>query len=407
MVFDFLKELMSFWGRQKRNWKVVVTRQVFNRFFNQTTMQFSSIYIRALGASPIELGSVNSASGLVGALISIPVGLLQDRYSLRKVFLLGVAFSTFVPIIYALSNHWSMILPAIVLSTVGMRLGSCVVLCDLSLKSEDRATGKALCEGMGSAPALVAPVIAAYMITFFGGISVEGIRPLYWTQFTAQVTLLLFVFTQLGEIARAKNDKEITGFLEDFRDIFKHGKALKRFILFSTVESFTMSMVGPFRVPFANEIKEVGQYILGLMATAPLLVEVLFSTPLGRLSDKIGRKKVFYILIPIICFSNLLFVAAPIPELLILSSLLLGFNTILTTVAQGAMTPELVSSEYLGRWRGLLGLFAGLVSIPAPIIGGFIWEHFAPSYIFIIPVFMELLLRIPIIATIPETLKRG
>ncbi|MCD6262921.1 hypothetical protein J7L60_00700 [Candidatus Bathyarchaeota archaeon] len=87
MVFRFLRDLASFWRRQRKNWRIVVTRQVFNRFFNQITMQFSNIYIRALGASPTELGSVNSASSLIGTLISIPVGWLQDRYSLRKIFL--------------------------------------------------------------------------------------------------------------------------------------------------------------------------------------------------------------------------------------------------------------------------------------------------------------------------------
>jgi hypothetical protein len=299
-----------------------------------------------------------------------------------------------------------MIIPAIVLATIGMRLGTCVVICDLSLKSEDRATGKALCEGMGSAPALIAPIFAAYLITLFGGISVEAIRPLYWIQFTTQVVLLLFVATQLGKIDRVKNGEERKSFLEGFRDIFKHGRALKGFILFSMLRGFTMSMMGPFRAPFAYEVKEAGQFILGLMVSAPLLVEVLFSTPLGRLSDKIGRKKLFYLLTPILCLSNLLFVTAPTPELLILSSLLLGFDPILSTVAQGARTPELVHSDYLGRWRGLLGLFGGLVSIPAPILGGIIWEFLGPSYIFIISVLVELL-SIPIIATFPETLKRS
>ncbi len=406
MVFRFLRDLASFWRRQRKNWRIVVTRQLFNRFFNQITMQFSNIYIRALGASPTELGSVNSASSLIGTLISIPVGWLQDRYSLRKIFLLGVGVSTFVPLIYAVSNHWLMIVPAMILAAIGMRLGSCVVICDISLKSEDRATGKALCEGMGSAPALLAPLLAAYLITVFGGISVEGIRPLYWIQFVARAVLFLFVALQLGEIARAKGMRR-GGLLGGLGDVFREGKALKRFILFSVVRSFTISMMMPFRAPFAHEVKKAEQFVLGWMGTASLLVEVSFSTPLGRLSDRIGRRKVFYLLTPILCLSNLLFIVAPSPELLVLSSLLFGFDPIIVTVVQGAMTPELIPSEYIGRWRGILGFFRGLVSIPAPIIGGIIWERLGPHYVFLIPILVELLVRIPIMVTLPETLKRG
>jgi len=43
MVFKFLRDLASFWRRQRKNWRIVVTRQLFNRFFNQITMQFSNI----------------------------------------------------------------------------------------------------------------------------------------------------------------------------------------------------------------------------------------------------------------------------------------------------------------------------------------------------------------------------
>lgn len=74
MAVGFLKELRDIWRRQHLNWRTVVTRQVFNRFFNQMTVQYSNIFIRGLGASAMELGAVNSASGLGSTLISLPLG---------------------------------------------------------------------------------------------------------------------------------------------------------------------------------------------------------------------------------------------------------------------------------------------------------------------------------------------
>jgi len=70
------------------------------------------------------------------------------------------------------------------------------------------------------------------------------------------------------------------------------------------------------------------------------------------------------------------------------------------------MTLELVPVEQMGRWSGLLGLFGGLITIPAPLIGGFIWRGIGPAYIFLIPVVVDLLLRIPLLTTMPETLHR-
>ena len=71
----------------------------------------------------------------------------------------------------------------------------------------------------------------------------------------------------------------------------------------------------------------------------------------------------------------------------------------------GAMSLELVPVEQIGRWSGLLGLLRGVVAIPAPILGGLIWDSLGPAYVFIIPLAVDLLFKIPLLATIPETLR--
>ena len=73
-------------------------------------------------------------------------------------------------------------------------------------------------------------------------------------------------------------------------------------------------MSSPFRAPFAHEMKGAEQFILGGMATASLAIQVLLATPLGGLADRIGRKKVFYLLIPLSCAANLLLVYSPTPS---------------------------------------------------------------------------------------------
>jgi len=167
---------------------------------------------------------------------------------------------------------------------------------------------------------------------------------------------------------------------------------------------FIVSLTSPFRAPFAHEIKGADQYIIGGMASASLVAQILFATPLGRLADRIGRKKVFYAIAPLYCASNLLLVFAPNSELLILSGILLGFQNIVSISVLASMRAELVPVDCLGRWRGVLSLFGGIASITASIMGGFIWETFGPAYIFLLPVVIDLLVRIPTITSMPETL---
>ncbi len=396
-----VQRLVSFWKRQRKSWRVVVTRAIFNRFFIRLTMDYASIYVRELGATPLQLGALNSVTHIANTIISSPLGWIQDRYSLKKFFTISIVLFTFVPLIYALAQNWMWIIPAMFLTLFSW---PCATICDVSLEKRDRATGKALCEVVGSVPSFFAPTIAAFLISFFGGINIRGIRPLFWIQFAGQCFVFLFVFTQMTEVDRPEMFKGKSSFIGDFREVFQRGIALKRWIIFSTLSMFIMSMTSPFRAPFAYEIKGADQFIMGGMASASLVVQVFFAAPLGRLADKIGRKKVFYALAPLYWASNLLLVFAPTQKLLIVSGALLGFQNITSIAVLASIRAELVPVDCLGRWRGILSLFGGLASITASIIGGFIWETYGPAYIFLIPIAIDLFARIPLITSIPETL---
>jgi len=387
---EFVGELKEVWQRQKKNWRTVVTRNIFNRFFNEITLQYANIYITLLGATPIQLGAVNSALGFAQAFISPPLGIIRDRYNIRKIFLAGVAL-----LVIAL---------AILISGLGMMIGSCVIICDLSLPPQDRATGKALCESIGALPTILAPTAAALILTYLGGITIRGIRGLYWIQFVARIILFFYVYRNLTDIEREPRVTENGNIVADFREVFARGTAIKRWLLFMTLNMFTMSMLTTFRYNYAFEVKGATQFILGGFATAMLVTETLFSTVIGRFADKIGRKKAFYILTPFFSLANLVLIYAPNPYWLLVAGFLMGFRMI-AGFSYGSMTPELVPSDCIGRWRGLVGLVTGLASIVGPIVGGWIWESFGPEWIFITIIVIDVMIRLPLLYSVPETLK--
>lgn len=127
--------------------------------------------------------------------------------------------------------------------------------------------------------------------------------------------------------------------------------------------------------------------------------------PLGRLADRVGRKRVIYLATPLWYASNLMLAFATGPAMLILYAILQAFYAISTGI-MAAMMMELVPVEQQGRWHGLTGLFNGLLTIPAPIIGGLVWRELGPIYVFLIPIAIDLLVRVPLFATLPETLRQ-
>ncbi|KON30628.1 hypothetical protein AC482_03440 [miscellaneous Crenarchaeota group-15 archaeon DG-45] len=392
---------LSVWRRQTRNWKIVSLRSMFNRFFENLTLAYESIYISGLGASPFQLGLVSSISHVAGTVISPPFGWLQDRYSLRKIFLVGVALSLATRYMFASAGDWVMIIPAMFLTTLAMNVGNCLTICDVSLKDEDRSTCKGICDGLFFIPALLSPTAAALVITHFGGVNVEGIRPLYWIQLAAGALLLLFLAAKLTEIERPRMGRS-SGIVGDYGDVFRRGTYLKRWIVFSAVSTFSVSLTTPFTPLFAHEMKGADQFVLGGMITAGQLIQVLFSMAAGGMADRVGRKRIIYALEPLYWASILILVLAPSPLFLILSSALGGFRMIADFVAVTPLMVNRVPIDCIGRWRGILGMFNGVVSIAAPVVGGYVWASVGPSYLFLIPLAISILVKIPILTTVPE-----
>jgi hypothetical protein len=70
------------------------------------------------------------------------------------------------------------------------------------------------------------------------------------------------------------------------------------------------------------------------------------------------------------------------------------------------MERELVHPEHMGKWIGINRFFRMIVGALLALSAGMIWDKIGPQYIFITFVGIELLLRVPLLITIPETLHR-
>ena len=393
--------------RQEWNFKVVMTRRALSAFLQQLVQQYGSIYIVALGAGPVGLGTINSLGTGIGALVAVPIGWLADRHSPKGIFVFGSALLVFAPLLYATAPNWKFIIAAMLVSSVAWRFlhTGCQIVCASSLKDSDRATGKNVCGALAAIASLLGLAVAPFLVTAFGGLNVTGIRPLYYIQFLGYLAALILIITQLGdkEVHEASGTSSRSGFLRDVIEVFQHGAVLKRWVLVSALAQMSMHLIGPFTQLFAYEVKGADQYVLAGMATASTVVGLVVGVPLGRLADRIGRKKVLYLVAPLYYAANIMLIVAPSPAVLLASGALRGFS-MASFLISGAMTAEMVPVADMGKWTGILTLFGGLVSVPAPIIGGLMWKSLGPASLFLAAIGIDVLLRIPLLATVPETL---
>jgi len=68
MRVNALRNILYFWKRQDRDWKVTVARSSLERFSSQMIFPYLSIYIIMLGATKTQLGLVNSTGMMLAGL---------------------------------------------------------------------------------------------------------------------------------------------------------------------------------------------------------------------------------------------------------------------------------------------------------------------------------------------------
>ncbi len=405
VIVDVASKAIGFISRQKRDFKVTITRQAGHWFLYQMTLPYLSIYIVALGASKLQLGLINSIGLGVSAVASAFAGWLVDRYGVKRIYLSGIAMLVISSLVYALARDWTVAILAMLLFYIGFRTTgtSCGVVCAGSLPNEDRATGMNLCNAYGSIFALIGPMVGAVVVTAFGGVNAVGIRPLYYISVAGYILLFLFVAKLLVGSKGRELRRGGAGFIENMTEVFRYGTHLKRWLIVSGLVYLQWTVLPIFAPLFAHEIKGAEQYVLGGMATAMALVSMLFGIPAGRLADRIGRKKVLYLLSPLYYASIILLILAPSPPFLVAAGAFQGFFMIGMTVS-ASVSAELVPLEQMGRWMGVLGFSRGLISVPGPLLGGIIWGVIRPEYLFLGAIALDLLIRIPLLISMPETL---
>jgi len=403
---------LSLLRRQSNQFKLMLLRRALHRAAINLSIQFNSIYATFLGASSTQLGSLHSVGNAIGAIISVPAGWVIDNYNIRGIFLLSTAFLTGSSLLYFIAPHWTWLFAAVILYYLGFRTTctSCTVICAGELSNEDRATGRGLCQTISSIVIITTPLVAAWLVSMFGGIGIDGIRPLYAIQLVIFLIILVLLLTRLRDRHNPSGPEDRGDILSGFAQVFQQGPDVVRLVFVMGLIALHWSMMEPFMTVYAHQFKCADEFMLSIIAMAITIVPMLAAIPLGRLADRYGRKRVLFAIAPLTYAANLCLIFAPTDSnytslFLLLFGILLGFVSI-NLMLTSSMAAEIMPQALMGRWIGIVSLIRAMFSIPAPLIGGLMWEHISPESVFVAAIAVDALLRLPLLGSIKETLNK-
>ena len=368
-----IDSINSFIARQNQNYRMMLVRSGGSNFLMNLTASYSNYYTKELGATTHVLGYLSSLSALISMIISIPVGWMSDRYNLKHVMGVGMLIQILMIALYASAQNWIWILLAMVLDpfTMALMFRSQELMISNDLKDEDRSMGMGLRMIAAQIFGMISPILAATLIEIFGGISIDGIRPLFIIRLVGLIVLNSFVYLKLVDVE--PNTVGKVSFLRGMREVFEDKPGLFSWIIVGGLGSLVWSTMETFTMIWCIDVKGASAFMIGLMVTVSTVTSIAFSLPVNRLSDSKGRKTAFLWSRPALWIWLFVIVFAPSPPWLILGWFFRGIG--FSSTAYDTMQIELVPAFQRGRWLGITNTFNALVRIPAPIIGAFLYAY--------------------------------
>lgn len=318
---------------------------------------------------------IGLAEGLVTSSTSIfrfISGFLSDKFRKNKpIIFLGYFLSMVARPLLALTSFSGTVLFLRFLDGVGKGIKDSpkdALIAD-SVKKDKRGIGFGIVRALDTFGSVIGPLILFLLLYFLKNNSFKYHYIFFVTAIPLVFTLLIITFfvKEIPFVSKNEEDKNISILPKRFY-IF-----LSIVLLFSLGNSSDAFLV--------LRAQNIGVTLLTIPLIYALfnLVYAFFSIPLGSLSDKIGREKVIVLgwIFYAISYFGFAVINKSIEVWLIFSFYGIYYAT--TEGVVKAFVADLVSSEHRGKAYGIYNSFIGLVTLPASIFAGFLWDRINPS----------------------------
>lgn len=275
-----------------RNFYIVSVSSSLFQLMRYVTQPIFTLYILEMGASLLQLGLILSIQSILMVVVRIPLTIVAERIGRNKMLVIAFIIQATTPILYAFAPNpsWLYIIPFYQIIALGSF--NQLAMATVSNMAPARRQGDALGRYMTfmSMGMFIGPLITSLLVAYI------SYRQLYLvTAIFPTVGLALFLrYMPRGEaVSRVPADDggERAGTLDILKVILRN-----RNVLVLTLIRITFS--------FSNTVftNLFALYAVETLGFTPSLAALLFSVvgfsntfirfPAGRLSDRIGSKKV-------------------------------------------------------------------------------------------------------------------
>ena len=339
------------------------------------------LFAVSLGASPAEIGWIVIASTIPGVLVSFPAGALSDTLGKRRVLLASLVVFATAPFLYLFVEHvWQLMAVRFYHGFATAIFGTVASAAIAERYTADRAARLSAYSSITIVGRSVAPFLGGLLISLssFGAVyvacAISGVLALaagslLHPQGVRRQTLALrAVLAQRDGTPPPVAKLELPHFCASLKTVLRDRDIMlvslveaAQYLVFGAIEAFLALYAASLGIP----AWQIG-IILGVQ-----LVSIVFAKPLmGKVSDRVGRKRV---IVPGLLIGAASIVLLPHFDSFIGLSVLslvfgLGFATVTSSTA--ALVADLTQNGQYGSSMGVLRTVMDVGQSIGPVLTG-------------------------------------
>jgi MFS family permease len=361
-----------------------------------------ALYLQELGAGIVQIGLFTTLSQVIPLLLQILGGWLSDSLGRLRAIAIGSVVGIFVYVPLILATRWEWVLAASALGAVTRSLigpSFDAFIADHSAP-ENRARLFGITQTLFGVVGVAGP--------FLGGFLVErvGFKSMLLVAAVLYIAATVIRVSMAREAAKSQATAPPKLTFASLRTnlgamiaLIGAGGLFTWIMITDGVRDIFFTMSFSFLSVYMKDIAQLSVSEIGLMSSIFGIAMMAVMIPAGWLADKMGERVNIAV--------SFLFLAVSIGTIALVPpaspAWVYGLGWVIAGLGVGLATPayqSLISKAVPQHLRGVaFGLFStslGLVSLPAPLIGGYLWDNVSPQLPFLLTAGASLLSIIPV-----------
>ncbi|MFN2146720.1 MAG: MFS transporter [Anaerolineales bacterium] len=357
------------------------------------------IYMTEIGASVQDVGLAFTLSSVVMLVLQVFGGWVSDSIGRLKAIAIGSVGGIIGFIALAIAPTWQWMMVAVMAvsfprSLVGPSFGAFI-----AENSDEENRGKVfgITETIYQVVGIIGPLSGGLLAGLWG---FKGMLIVSAVIYTIAAGLRIWMATTMKPTDEQPTRQELS--TESFKISFKRmwgmiigGGLLTWLLVTDGVRDTAFRLSGELQPLFLEQIGGLTVQQIGLLGS--IFSFSMMFTPIlsGKLSDRYGERLPISVGFLMLFAGMIVFLNTGVYAGFILSWVISGFGVGLLSPAYQSLVSKAVPHHMLGIFNGVFYSSIGLISLPMPYIGAYLWEHINPRFPFYITAFVALLTVIP------------